>query len=48
LVLDLSKTESLEFIAGPVANIITRKYPLRLGVVPFIGEVKEDSMWYFN
>ncbi|KAF8069177.1 glycosyltransferase family 24 protein [Lyophyllum atratum] len=34
LVLDLSQTTSLSFIAGPMANIINRNFPLRFGVVP--------------
>jgi len=34
LVLDLSYTSSLNFIAGPMANILNRDLPLRFGVVP--------------
>jgi hypothetical protein len=37
--------ESLQFIAGPVANIVNRKYPLRFGVVPIVGE--EDGRLFF-
>lgn len=34
LVLDLSQTVSLNFIAGPVSNILSRDIPLRFGLVP--------------
>lgn len=44
LVLDLSNIQSLQFIAGPVANIVGRKYPLRFGVVPIVGGEKDDGM----
>lgn len=43
LVLDLSQTTSLSFIAGPVANIINRGFPLRFGVVP-ISETNEGNV----
>ncbi|KAF8595370.1 hypothetical protein BDV93DRAFT_575405 [Ceratobasidium sp. AG-I] len=36
LALDLSRTSSLAFIAGPVNNIITRSLPFRFGYVPLI------------
>ncbi|EJC97612.1 uncharacterized protein FOMMEDRAFT_171561 [Fomitiporia mediterranea MF3/22] len=34
LVADLSQMSSLNFIAGPVSNIISRNFPIRFGVVP--------------
>ncbi|KAH8113837.1 UDP-glucose:glycoprotein glucosyltransferase-domain-containing protein [Phellopilus nigrolimitatus] len=34
VVSDLSQTASLNFIAGPVSNIISRGFPIRFGVVP--------------
>ena len=34
LVLDLSHTTSLNFISGPMSNIINRELPIRFGVVP--------------
>ncbi|KAG9126087.1 hypothetical protein FRC07_004930 [Ceratobasidium sp. 392] len=36
LALDLSRTSSLSFIAGPVNNIITRMLPFRFGYVPLL------------
>lgn len=36
LVLDLSQTTSLNFIAGPMANILNRSFPLRFGLVPIV------------
>lgn len=33
LVVDLSQTSALTFIAGPVANIIDRTFPFRFGLV---------------
>ncbi|KAJ3505081.1 hypothetical protein NLJ89_g7601 [Agrocybe chaxingu] len=34
LTLDLSKMSSLNFLAGPMSNIINREFPLRFGLVP--------------
>jgi hypothetical protein len=34
--MDFSQTSSLNFIVGPVANIIERNFPFRFGVVPII------------
>lgn len=34
LVVDLSKTSALNFLAAPVNNIITRGFPVRFGIVP--------------
>ena len=34
LVLDLSLTTSLNFISGPMSNILNRDLPIRFGVVP--------------
>ncbi|KDR79892.1 hypothetical protein GALMADRAFT_242006 [Galerina marginata CBS 339.88] len=34
LIMDLSQTTSLNFIAGPMTNIISRDFPLRFGLVP--------------
>jgi UDP-glucose:glycoprotein glucosyltransferase len=34
LVLDLSYTSSLNFISGPMSNILNRDLPIRFGVVP--------------
>ena len=36
LVADLSQTATLNFIAGPINNIISRGFPLRFGVVPSV------------
>jgi UDP-glucose:glycoprotein glucosyltransferase len=36
MALDLSRTSSLAFIAGPVNNIITRMLPFRFGYVPLL------------
>jgi len=46
LVLDLAQPRSWEFITGPVANIISRNYPLRFGVVPIIGS-EDGASWLF-
>ncbi|KAF9269441.1 hypothetical protein L218DRAFT_953049 [Marasmius fiardii PR-910] len=42
LVLDLSKTSSVDFLVGPVTNIIQRNFPFRWGIVPFTAS--EDGM----
>ncbi|KAG5636220.1 hypothetical protein H0H81_008754 [Sphagnurus paluster] len=42
MVLDLSQTTSLSFIAGPMANIIDRNLPLRFGLVP-LSETKDGA-----
>lgn len=34
LVLDLSQTSSLNFMSGPMSNILNRDLPIRFGVVP--------------
>ncbi|KAK7462762.1 killer toxin resistant protein [Stygiomarasmius scandens] len=36
LALDFSKTTSLNFIAGPISNIIDRGFPFRFGVAPIV------------
>lgn len=36
LILDLSQTTSLNFLAGGVTNIINRDIPLRFGLVPLV------------
>ncbi|THV04765.1 glycosyltransferase family 24 protein [Dendrothele bispora CBS 962.96] len=36
LALDLSKTTSLNFVAGPVSNIVERGFPFRFGVAPLV------------
>lgn len=36
LVMDLSQSSSLYYIAGTVANIINRAFPVRFGIVPSI------------
>jgi len=36
VVLDLSRLDSLRFISGPVAQIISRGLPFRFGVVPML------------
>ena len=44
LVADLSKTASLNFLAAPVNNIITRGFPIRFGLVPDI-ETEEGTIY---
>ncbi|KAI0073110.1 glycosyltransferase family 24 protein [Panus rudis PR-1116 ss-1] len=36
LAVDLSHSSSLNFLAGPVSNIISRNFPYRFGVVPIV------------
>lgn len=36
LILDLSKISALNFIGGPMTNIISRDFPLRFGLVPVV------------
>lgn len=36
VMLDLSQSTSVNFIAGPIANIIDREYAFRFGVVPIV------------
>ena len=43
LVLDLSKTSSVNFIAGAMANILERNIPLRFGLVPVV-ETEESKL----
>lgn len=47
LVLDLSKTSGVNFIAGPVFNIINRNFPFRFGVVP-VAEGPESKQSLFS
>lgn len=42
LIVDLSQISSLNFIVGPMSNIINRDLPLRFGLVP-VAET-EDGM----
>ncbi|KAF5330129.1 hypothetical protein D9611_010543 [Ephemerocybe angulata] len=42
LALDLSKTENLHFMIGPMSNILERKLPFRFGVVP-IAETEDGT-----
>lgn len=44
LVLDLSYTSSLNFISGPMSNILNRDLPLRFGVVPQIESADGASL----
>ncbi|KAF8240109.1 hypothetical protein L208DRAFT_1374411 [Tricholoma matsutake] len=48
LVLDLSHIESLHFIIGPMANIVGRGYPLRMGVVPLLSANKNGDGSYLR
>jgi UDP-glucose:glycoprotein glucosyltransferase len=46
LVLDFTNVQSLQFVTGPMANIVNRNYPLRFGVVPIVaggGDGGEDD-----
>lgn len=43
LVLDLSTTSSVNFIAGPMANILERNFPFRFGLVPVV-ETEESEL----
>ena len=43
LVLDLSQTSALNFIAGAVSPLISRGFPFRFGVVPAVETV--DGMY---
>jgi len=43
LVLDLSKTSSVNFIAGAMANILERNFPFRFGLVPVV-ETEESKL----
>lgn len=36
LVVDLSQPTVLNFITGPVSNIIERNFPFRFGIVPIL------------
>ncbi|KZT37012.1 glycosyltransferase family 24 protein [Sistotremastrum suecicum HHB10207 ss-3] len=50
LVLDLSKKDNLEFIGGPISNIIARGFPYRFGVVPSVeteAGVKAARFFYY-
>ncbi|KAF8155695.1 UDP-glucose:glycoprotein glucosyltransferase-domain-containing protein [Crassisporium funariophilum] len=42
LILDLSQTSSMNFIGGPMANILNRDLPLRFGLVP-VAETEEGK-----
>jgi UDP-glucose:glycoprotein glucosyltransferase len=44
LVLDLSQTANIHFIAGPVANIIERTFPFRWGIVPVVETLDSARM----
>lgn len=43
LVLDLSKTNSVNFVAGAMANILERNFPFRFGLVPIV-ETEESGL----
>ena len=43
LALDLSKIPSINFIVGPVSNIIERGLPFRFGVVPIVETEEGES-----
>ncbi|KAK7047284.1 killer toxin resistant protein [Paramarasmius palmivorus] len=43
LVVDLSQTSTLNFIAGAISNIIQRNFPFRWGVAPLIGSPSDES-----
>lgn len=47
LVVDLSKTSSLHFLAAPVNNIITRGFPIRFGVVPDVESEEGNVLRLF-
>ncbi|KAL5480943.1 KRE5 [Sanghuangporus weigelae] len=49
LVADLSQTATLNFIAGPVNNIISRGFPIRFGVVPTVEteDAKKMARLYY-
>jgi UDP-glucose:glycoprotein glucosyltransferase len=36
LALDLSLANSLNALGGPIANVVSRNYPFRFGVVPLV------------
>lgn len=44
LVLDLSHTSSLNFISGPMSNILNRDLPIRFGVVPQVESADGTSL----
>lgn len=44
LVLDLSYTSNLNFISGPMSNIINRDLPLRFGIVPQVETLDGTSL----
>ncbi|KAF8812128.1 hypothetical protein BYT27DRAFT_7133469 [Phlegmacium glaucopus] len=44
LVLDLSYTSSLNFISGPMSNILNRDLPLRFGVIPQVETADAKKM----
>ena len=43
LILDLSKTNNLQFVAGTVASLIERNIALRWGVVPTVSSPESES-----
>ncbi|KAJ8081870.1 killer toxin resistant protein [Marasmius tenuissimus] len=50
LVADLSKTSSINFLAGAVSNIIQRGFPFRWGIVPLAGSddgIKMARLFYY-
>jgi len=44
LVMDLSQSSNLHFIATTVANIVNRGLPFRFGVVPVIDDEDSESL----
>lgn len=44
LVLDLSYTSNLNFISGPMSNLLRRDLPLRFGVVPQVETADGTSL----
>ncbi|KAF5311086.1 hypothetical protein D9619_007791 [Psilocybe cf. subviscida] len=44
LILDLSKISALNFIGGPMTNIIARDFPLRFGLVPVVETEEGKKM----
>ena len=44
LILDLSYISSLNFISGPMSNILNRDLPIRFGVVPQIESADGGSL----
>ena len=47
LVMDLSRSSNVYFIATAVANIVNRGLPFRFGVVPIINDEDSESLILF-